>query len=864
MQKFLSLVIGLLCFSAAGSRATTVSGTVTNVGLSAPAASQKIYLFDSSASGQVPIDSTNTNSSGVYSFTVSSSISSGNFRIYTIACNRGYVSGISVYSGSNLSINLSICAPITVNGTISYTGSGVAAGMKVYAMDSGSSGVLYRDSTVTNASGQYSFSIPTSFSSYRVYVNACGSRWSSSLRSTFSNATINLTLGCPSQILTDTVKNSSTGLAVYGQKVYLVDSTGSTNRIDSAITNRNGIATFYVSHGVASGPMRIYTNACGVQSQTFTYAGSSMIGPTLSICLSNSVVSGTVTNVSASAVIPNQWVVVTDSVGSTRVFVDTVQTNASGVYSVVLPVSIPASGTIIAATSGCGSRYTSSGTYGGSNMTLNLSICASSIATIYGTVTALGSGSPIAGRKVYYRDTIRPAGTPHFDSTVTNSAGFYSFTVPPTIMAGPSLVTVPTCNGTFSNRYLYYSGSSLIANFQVCSSSSPNTISGTIVSPTGAPIWGATVAVGSTTTTTNSSGAYSLNIPSTFTYGTKFYFNAWDSCGTRSIQLQYTGVNMVRQDTIINTNCHTIGGTVTKQGSGVAANASVYLILETYDSTVVPADTILTLIDSTVTDVNGRYSFTKAMKWSYPQRIKAALQPADPSYWNFLPAYHDSSLRWSGGATFNYTAWYAGANNLNVSLPAGSNPGGPGFIGGSVLVGANKGTAVGDPLAERILILTTANDEPVAYTYSDVSGAFSFPNLPYGTYKLFGDAGGKSNPALIITLSAGSASVNSIVFEENNKRFEGHIGNVSVAPQNLDAVRLYPNPAQAYVMLNGLNSLKGNKSVVVKNVTGATVYTLESVSGDVLSIPTANLPAGIYLLQLHSETGVHSYRFAKE
>jgi hypothetical protein len=196
-------------------------------------------------------------------------------------------------------------------------------------------------------------------------------------------------------------------------------------------------------------------------------------------------------------------------------------------------------------------------------------------------------------------------------------------------------------------------------------------------------------------------------------------------------------------------------------------------------------------------------------------------------------------------------------------MTAGTNPGGPGVIGGSVLVGANKSTAVGDPLSSRLLLLTDNAGLPVAYTYSDASGQFQFPNLAYGTYKIFGDAWGKTNPALTVTISAAKPSITDVVFEENNKTFKGHIGGLNVSGAALSGVAVYPNPVTDHVQFSGLSSIGGAKTIVLSDVTGAVVSRLVVEQNGNASISTAALPAGIYMLQLQTTEGSASYKIVK-
>ncbi|MES2461148.1 MAG: hypothetical protein V4671_11255, partial [Armatimonadota bacterium] len=50
---------------------------------------------------------------------------------------------------------------------------------------------------------------------------------------------------------------------------------------------------------------------------------------------------------------------------------------------------------------------------------------------------------------------------------------------------------------------------------------------------------------------------------------------------------------------------------------------------------------------------------------------------------------------------------------------------------------------------------------------------FYVNNVPVGNYKIFGDAGGKWNPELSFSITAAKPTVNNIIFEENDSKFEG-------------------------------------------------------------------------------------------
>lgn len=276
----------------------------------------------------------------------------------------------------------------------------------------------------------------------------------------------------------------------------------------------------------------------------------------------------------------------------------------------------------------------------------------------------------------------------------------------------------------------------------------------------------------------------------------------------------------------------------------------------------------LTAIDSQqVADSAHIYSFVMPQVGSGCQLlVKAAFTPNSSHYANYLPTYYAGtgtagSLLWSGA-----TAITAAGSNYNFTMVAGTNPGGPGFVGGSVLVGANKGTAIGDPIEGRILLLTDMNDNAVAYTYTDALGEFSFSGLANGTYKLFGDQWGKSNPVLYVTVDANNQNINNIVFEENDTKFEGHFvwaTNVTNVNSNLSQVSVYPNPVQGQINVEGLNSIKGAKTITVTSVTGAVIFNQTFNEGQAVSIAADNLSAGLYMLDVKTTEGNKTFKLVK-
>jgi hypothetical protein len=366
---------------------------------------------------------------------------------------------------------------------------------------------------------------------------------------------------------------------------------------------------------------------------------------------------------------------------------------------------------------------------------------------------------------------------------------------------------------------------------------------------------------------TNSAGFYSINIPSTlYTAAGGVVAVVTDSAGAWTTYKP--GLDAYCNVVHGNGPVRLIRGVAMLGGdTGIIQACKIWLIRR--DINPVTFDTSLTAIDSNIYatrfDSTTPYTFPTMYNFQIPCAsasdryfVKAALLPSDPNYAYYLPTYSDSALVWNAADLLSTP------NHLvNVYMKQGTNPGGPGFIGGSVLLGANKSTAVGDPLSSRTLILTTLSGQAIGHTQSDASGKFQFSGIPIGTYKIFGDAAGKSNPALIVTLTQANSSISNVVFEENNKKFEGHLATTGISTaSNLAGVSIYPNPAKDVIKVQGLEAYAGLKTIVLRNLAGQEL-SRQQIEGNLGQISIAALPSGVYLLEVHTMSGSGTFRVVK-
>lgn len=570
----------------------------------------------------------------------------------------------------------------------------------------------------------------------------------------------------------------------------------------------------------------------------------------------NITVTGTVTNSTTGAPVPNQSVtIVADS--SCSSFVGTATTGANGTYSITfLTPNTPQCG-LYGYTSGCNGAMVYQQSWFGNNQTtatMNFQVACGGTAS--GCQAAFTYSSNTFGVSCTNQSSASSPSVPFTSSWSINGVASSSLANPTfSLTAGAYVICLTItdnagCSSTYCDSVVIGGGGSN------CQASFTYQVSGNGVSFVGQAL-NTSIPVNYYWDFGNNTNSYQQNPYVVFTSGT------YNVCLTIS-------------DTIsgcYNTSCQTITvGTVTPpstisgyvfldstmQAPGGATNAARVWLIQ-YDSL---AGT-LTAVDSqniTISSPNGMfagyYSFTGVAQGDY--LVKCALL-SGPDYATNLPTYYAGSLYWAS-ATYAQPS----NSNYNFTLITGTNPGGPGFIGGLVSQGANKMSGAAIPNAQVMLL--DINDNPIAYTYSDALGAFSFSNLAYGTYKIYTEVLNKTTSPVLVTISANHASENGVSVEINSTYVAG---SVSALENNayFQSVKVYPNPATDNASLN-LNLKKAaNVEVSLQNVMGQTIFTQAanmSAGEQVMPISLQNLPKGIYILKVMANGSAQEMKVVKE
>jgi Carboxypeptidase regulatory-like domain/Secretion system C-terminal sorting domain len=246
--------------------------------------------------------------------------------------------------------------------------------------------------------------------------------------------------------------------------------------------------------------------------------------------------------------------------------------------------------------------------------------------------------------------------------------------------------------------------------------------------------------------------------------------------------------------------------------------------------------------------------------------VKILLDPNSPEYDDFLPTYYGNVLNWDDATIVQSpNCWW---NRAIVMIEDQNLVNGDGQINGTVtegdgLTANDEGNRDGAPLANASVLLFDENEQPITHTITDADGLYRFNNLPFGTYKLMVEIVGKEQVERWVTLNAQFPISNGNDFEVTENGIvlgldELATGNSLVASPNPTSglLNLWLDATTNFEATIRLSRLDG-KTVLVENqqvVTGQ-----QSIKLDM-----ANIPTGLYLLQVTTGKGVATAKIVKQ
>lgn len=263
-----------------------------------------------------------------------------------------------------------------------------------------------------------------------------------------------------------------------------------------------------------------------------------------------------------------------------------------------------------------------------------------------------------------------------------------------------------------------------------------------------------------------------------------------------------------------------------------------------YDS----ATTTLTAVDSQVVHSNyfmyTPYQFLGKAAGTY--RTKAKLLNGPTSGTGYVPTYHTASLMWNTATLINHTG--GSSINKNINMQVGTITSGPGFIGGNVSAGANKGTASG--IAGLTMLLLDGAGNMVTWATTDANGDYTFQNIPPAVYSVYPEEMGFTTTAISVTILNGQATLKNVNFlrSESHKTIApGTTGIVNINDNKL-GFAIFPNPAKDKATILWDAKANTTANVIVTDITGKKVYAATVYTGTNTELNLAGLQKGMYFV----------------
>ncbi len=181
---------------------------------------------------------------------------------------------------------------------------------------------------------------------------------------------------------------------------------------------------------------------------------------------------------------------------------------------------------------------------------------------------------------------------------------------------------------------------------------------------------------------------------------------------------------------------------------------------------------------------------------------------------------------------------------------------GPGTIGGSVDYKGSGKTDYAGEMGVKIRLLDE-EEELVDIIYTDENGAYSFEELPYGTYQVVPEMSGRTTHPAYAIVSEEVENIDQVNFkiDENTITPTG----IKEIDMILNRVSLYPNPVQNQLSINFESLENLNGTILIINHLGQTVVsqrlTVKSGQNSV-DLQTNNIPTGTYFIAVNINNNI--------
>lgn len=257
-------------------------------------------------------------------------------------------------------------------------------------------------------------------------------------------------------------------------------------------------------------------------------------------------------------------------------------------------------------------------------------------------------------------------------------------------------------------------------------------------------------------------------------------------------------------------------------------NSWVYMV-----NYIASQDTVFAL-DSVLTDAGGAFQFLATQ-----DSVFLKLVPDSANYPLYLPTYYNLTPLVQMAAVYNPIP--CSLNAVVIEALPGTNPGGAGFIGGYVSLGAGRAEAV----SNLSMVLRTENGEYVAQTYTNEQGYFRFDNLEDGSYFMDVDQWGVQTlnaPNILVSEGSGRDDYQFVLYS----KYLDLLAPTGLLEESGSTLSVYPNPVDGVLKIQGLESV----SIVEVLSMDGKVLIQQTLRSGTYSLDLSALSQGTYVISV--------------
>ncbi len=174
---------------------------------------------------------------------------------------------------------------------------------------------------------------------------------------------------------------------------------------------------------------------------------------------------------------------------------------------------------------------------------------------------------------------------------------------------------------------------------------------------------------------------------------------------------------------------------------------------------------------------------------------------------------------------------------------------GPGSISGTVLHHLIREHQMVTANNTQVLLFDGSLN-PLKYTFTGNSGAFSFEDLPLGAYYLVAESAGKICEKVAVTLTENDPSAKDLLIE----LYDPGATPVNEFSSQQTTARIFPNPVKEMMYVDIQNTQQSSFDLTVMDISGRTLFTKHfKADGENsrIQVATEQFKPGIYLLNIN-------------